>query len=255
MDTETFVARINELRYEHSHDVDKPMSILDFAKKADISPQTLSQYINGQRTKPNIEILLKIANTYTVSVDWLLGRYTFRNTPEPDVVKQVVTNKDEQMLIDALKCFGTREGLIASNLQNITSCGTRLNLPDVFFSFVSLLNNMSRATTLLIESQTVLNQARSKTLDDSALDELRKSEDGLSKTRRQLTTLARIQKMSDKALSTYFYQLGRKVTENGVTAISNQDEQATIQALFEALFGGRFKGRVVKDYSHTDEKE
>lgn len=47
----------------------------DIAKKINITQQAYAHYENGNRT-PNINILIKIADIYDISLDILTGRYT-----------------------------------------------------------------------------------------------------------------------------------------------------------------------------------
>ncbi|MDE5558318.1 MAG: helix-turn-helix transcriptional regulator, partial [Ruminococcus sp.] len=47
----------------------------DIAKKINITQQAYANYENGNRL-PNIEILIKIADIYDISLDILTGRYT-----------------------------------------------------------------------------------------------------------------------------------------------------------------------------------
>lgn len=47
----------------------------EIAKKIDITQQAYANYENGNRL-PNIEILIKIADIYDISLDILTGRYT-----------------------------------------------------------------------------------------------------------------------------------------------------------------------------------
>lgn len=62
----------NELkRYRKKHN----LSQAEIAKKINVSQQAYANYENGTRL-PNIEILIKIADEYGVSLDILTGRYT-----------------------------------------------------------------------------------------------------------------------------------------------------------------------------------
>lgn len=50
----------------------------DIAKKINITQQAYANYENGNRL-PNIEMLIKIADIYDISLDILTGRYTKSN--------------------------------------------------------------------------------------------------------------------------------------------------------------------------------
>lgn len=54
------------------------MSQSELAKKLDISPSTVGMYEQGRRY-PDFDTLIKIANHFNVSLDFLLGRSENRN--------------------------------------------------------------------------------------------------------------------------------------------------------------------------------
>lgn len=62
----------NELKhYREKHNYSQE----DVAKKINITQQAYSNYEKGNRL-PNIEILIKLADLYEISLDILTGRYT-----------------------------------------------------------------------------------------------------------------------------------------------------------------------------------
>lgn len=72
--------RIKELRNE------KNMTQVDLAKILKISDRAVGYYENGDR-EPDQETLMKLADFFSVSIDYLLGRTNIRITSE--------SNKDE----------------------------------------------------------------------------------------------------------------------------------------------------------------
>mgnify|MGYP000924387752 FL=1 len=52
---------------------EKNYSLIDFAKKIDISPGYLSQLENGRKTNPKLDIILKIVDELDIDMDMLLG--------------------------------------------------------------------------------------------------------------------------------------------------------------------------------------
>ena len=70
-----FVKRLTELMEEIN------ISEIDLAKKVDTTNVTISRYLSGKR-KPRIEIASKIANVFSVSTDYLLGRSNIRNSEQ-----------------------------------------------------------------------------------------------------------------------------------------------------------------------------
>ena len=63
--------RIHELRTAHA------LSQTEFAKKLNVSKQSVSNWENGN-IQPSIDMLLKIAQLFSVSTDYLLGLESVR---------------------------------------------------------------------------------------------------------------------------------------------------------------------------------
>ena len=59
--------RLKELRMSHS------MTQVDFAEKLSVTKQTVSNWENNN-IQPSIDMLVKIADYFNVSTDYLLGR-------------------------------------------------------------------------------------------------------------------------------------------------------------------------------------
>lgn len=60
----------------------------DLAKKLSVSPSAIGMYERNLR-EPNNELILKIANFFNVSVDYLLGKSDIRN-PEIEIDKDKI---------------------------------------------------------------------------------------------------------------------------------------------------------------------
>lgn len=67
--------RLKELRIE------KDLLQKDLAEKIGITQQSISFYESGRR-EPDNELLIKFANFFNVSIDYLLGRTDIRNIEE-----------------------------------------------------------------------------------------------------------------------------------------------------------------------------
>lgn len=66
MDFSTFKERLARLMESRGY------CIRTLAEAINITPATVSRYLSGAR-KPDIEYLVKIANHFNVSLDWLMG--------------------------------------------------------------------------------------------------------------------------------------------------------------------------------------
>ena len=87
----------------------------DMAKILDVSRSAIYKY-QQQKAEPNIETLIKIANYFDVSLDFLLGR------PRPYDIPSVATEEQKQAInlilqlntINTLKAVSYCAGLLAS---------------------------------------------------------------------------------------------------------------------------------------------
>lgn len=76
MNYDTFRNNLSNLISSHGYN---PRT---FAMKADISTATISRYLSGDRT-PDLPYVIRIANFFNVSVDWLLGlSESFNDLPD-----------------------------------------------------------------------------------------------------------------------------------------------------------------------------
>lgn len=80
--------RIRNLR--DSEDIQQ----VDFAKKIGVSNVVLSRYESGER-KPDYETLIKIADYFDVTTDYLLGK---TETPERKILLQFPAKKSNSLL-------------------------------------------------------------------------------------------------------------------------------------------------------------
>lgn len=68
--------RIRELRKQNS------MTLIDLGKVLGVAESTVSQYETGKR-EPSNEMLLRLAEFFNVSVDYLICRDTYYDAPQP----------------------------------------------------------------------------------------------------------------------------------------------------------------------------
>ncbi len=87
--------RIRNLR--DSEDIQQ----VDFAKKIGVSNVVLSRYESGER-RPDYDTLLKIAEYFDVTTDYLLGKSENR---ESNSNKEVVLSKDEKDIAKRIEDF------------------------------------------------------------------------------------------------------------------------------------------------------
>lgn len=89
-----FGIRIKELRTALG------MNQVEFGKTLNVTKQSISNWENGN-IQPSIDMLIKIANTYSVSTDYLLGINENRTLDVSGLTNEQVTHL--QSLIDDLR--------------------------------------------------------------------------------------------------------------------------------------------------------
>ena len=82
------------------------MNQADMASELGMSTAALSRYLNGVRS-PNLEYVIKIANYFDISVDWLLGLTGERYNVMPADLQEVawlysLATKDDQNVVQAV---------------------------------------------------------------------------------------------------------------------------------------------------------
>lgn len=74
----------------------------DLAKKLSVSPSAIGMYERNLR-EPNNELILKIANFFNVSVDYLLGKSDIRNPEKDDDFRFAYHKETEGMTDEEIK--------------------------------------------------------------------------------------------------------------------------------------------------------
>lgn len=123
-----FGERLRFLRNEQQY------SLRELAIKLGISHSALGKYERGER-QPDFKTLEIIADYFNVSIDWLLGRTSDRNSDskiEHDISKKIESFKNELILSDELTFGGeplsdaAKESLIES-MEHIYKMTQRIN--------------------------------------------------------------------------------------------------------------------------------
>lgn len=107
MNNETKVNEKLQLFKERLRDLRGSKSLKEVAQDLEISRATLGYYENGDR-KPDIEILIKIANYYNVSSDYLLG---LTDVSSPQIDDRTISEKTglTEYALQALYGYGNSE--------------------------------------------------------------------------------------------------------------------------------------------------
>lgn len=102
----TFAVKLRQLLEETGE------TVRDFAAMLGVSPQAASQYQLG-KAEPNIERIVKIADHFNVSIDWLLGRPGAAKTLDADMrnaCRALCISQNTAEQIKALSFFPTQNG-------------------------------------------------------------------------------------------------------------------------------------------------
>lgn len=92
---------------------EKKLSQQKLADEFDIAQSQIQNYETGGY-QPNIETLLKYADYFDVSVDFLLGRTNIRHKPRE--IREYDLNTDEQELVNRYRCLYTNQRRILNLL-------------------------------------------------------------------------------------------------------------------------------------------
>lgn len=77
-----FSERFRQLKDEH-----EGMTLKELSLKLDITVPNLSYYMKGR--EPSYDVLIKIADYFDVTVDWLVGRTDTRNITHSSIIEEV----------------------------------------------------------------------------------------------------------------------------------------------------------------------
>lgn len=157
MDTTTsalLCSRLKELR------TDKKLTQKEFAQKIGASSVSVSSYEIGAKT-PSLDMLLTIAKTFEVSLDWMCGLSDFKNT-----LSKLETQAD------ILRCLFLIERCtpldIFSNQEDILENGTDLFDNPRFrtetLHEIALINRT--LNSFILEWKKILNLYQNNTIDD-----------------------------------------------------------------------------------------
>lgn len=95
----------------------KDISQIDLCKVLLIGQSTMSEYENGVR-QPPVSVLIKIADYFGVSIDYLAGRTNIKITVD-DLQEQLVTKSGKKLSIKKLLHLDTDEKEAIIDLENI----------------------------------------------------------------------------------------------------------------------------------------
>ena len=142
----------------------KNYSLVDFAKKVDISPGYLSQLENGYKTNPKLEIVLKIIGELEIDIDMLLGlEYTGENLSYkiPSLLKLILAKDRNMKVLEDKEILKKVCGIIDKALDSkylIEDKGLyELFLEDIFIQIETTLKRyMGFQIIMQIDSQKTL---------------------------------------------------------------------------------------------------
>lgn len=122
------------------------LTLKDLSIKLDITIPNLSYYMKGR--EPNYDVLIKIADCFKVTTDWLVGRTDARNPDALDTIS-IIENKlgvdeDEKLTGDPLERYLETQYIIFDILKD--SYFLNCAVSDVFFKEFNPTFRMSVVT-------------------------------------------------------------------------------------------------------------
>ena len=87
-----FVERLSALLEE------KNITQLQFSKEIGVSNVTISRYLTGER-RPQIDVAIKMANFFNVSLDYLMGISLAKNFTDSKVFDKNLIKSDKQLVL------------------------------------------------------------------------------------------------------------------------------------------------------------
>ncbi len=136
---EILTKRLKQIRTE------KGMTQKDFAQEMGITPVTLSAYENNLK-KPSLDLILKVAKKYEISLDWLCGLSNKQNEKD---------NQEYKTYSDVLKTLMMISTIIPieiNTLEQEDGIFDKYERAEIFFNnkqFESFLANWNRFRKLL----------------------------------------------------------------------------------------------------------
>ena len=89
------------------------LTLKDLSETLDITAPNLSYYMKGR--EPSYDILIKIADYFNVTTDWLIGRSDERNISQSSIIEEIEKQLQSQYNKDKLQ--GTKKELYLSNQE------------------------------------------------------------------------------------------------------------------------------------------
>ena len=141
MNSDTIIAeRIKQKRTELK------MTQRDLAKAAQTTPATISAYEKAQK-KPSIDNMMKIAEFFNVSIDWLCGKESAKAIKTLGDVAEILLKINN--FFSAIKVNGQNEFVLHFDFK-----GMPKNYQDAFMNFISgwkVIKDCDRASDTIFE--------------------------------------------------------------------------------------------------------
>lgn len=114
-----FSDRFRLLKEENS------VTLKELSEKLDITVPNLSYYMKGR--EPSYDILMRIADYFNVSTDWLIGRTDEKNTTQGSIISQI---EEQLKLTDNEKLSGKAKELFLKHQDSLY--GTMVDMYSFF---------------------------------------------------------------------------------------------------------------------------
>lgn len=142
-DFKILASRIKELRTSRN------MTQREFAKEAGFTAATLSAYENATKN-PSLEIVMGIADTFNVSIDWLCGLSSDKNNKKAlknysDIIQVVNDLCNLDIVCDNFSIYLSNDFDFEGNTRYI--CGVMIDDKDLYY----MLNDLNKMRKMRLD--------------------------------------------------------------------------------------------------------
>lgn len=150
------------------------VTLKELSEKLDISVPNLSYYMKGR--EPSYDILMRIADYFNVSTDWLIGRTDEKNTTQGSIISEI---ENQLKLSDNEKLSGKAKELFLKHQYSLY--GTIADIYSFFlhtdFSYIEKNNYLMNMLCSVLHSHIQeLNKGFTNLSKDSILTLMKKEE-------------------------------------------------------------------------------
>lgn len=201
-----FSNRFKQLKEEHK------LTLKELSEDLDISSPNLSYYIKGR--EPNYDTLIKIADYFDVTTDWLIGRSDARTLSQENLYNQIDTHQEHKLNDNSKADFLSCQKTLYDTIENLYT----------LFTLIQEDSELTKLVSKLIDTSAFVLSDSIKTLSDLSIYTSKRN---ILKTINFGESCAQIQQQLYLAL---FYRFAKAISNND-TFLSLKEQRALREIL------------------------